>query len=113
MRPPGLWLHIAMPQARPIVPVRFVPTLKLLATTAPAASTRLPISVVACRNKGERGLRRVSEQFQQMETLAGPFLERLLFPLENHLVEGVGQRLATRVGTGFVGTRFDSGLREF
>ena len=112
MHPPGSWLLITMRQGRPIAPVRFAHTLKSLATTAPAALTRLQVSVAACRNNGERGLRSVSEEFQQTENLTDLFLERLLFPLEDHLVEGVGQRLATRVRTWLVRARFNSRLRQ-
>jgi len=40
------------------------------------------------------------------------FLESLLFTIQHHLVESVGQRLAAGVGAGFVGAGFDSCLRQ-
>src|SRR5205823_1884620 len=39
-------------------------------------------------------------------------LESLLFAIQHHLVEGVGQRLAMGVGAWFISTGLDSGLRE-
>jgi hypothetical protein len=44
--------------------------------------------------------------------LADVFLEHLLFAIQHHLVERVGQGLATGVRAGFIGTRLDSRLRQ-
>jgi hypothetical protein len=40
-------------------------------------------------------------------------LKSLLLAIQHHLVKGMGQRLAVRVGTRFISAGFDSGLREF
>ena len=44
--------------------------------------------------------------------LAGLLLDYLLLTIQHHLVEGEGQRFATGVGTGLIGARLDSQLRE-
>ena len=51
-------------------------------------------------------------QGQESGALADLLLEYLLFAIQHHLVERVGQGLATGVRAGLIGTRLDSRLRQ-